>query len=149
MMLDQFGESEGVHQLDVIIAKATGETIPVYDGPGPALVFDRPSAFSEVKLAPEPQCRCGHTELQHRIDKTCGKVPCLCIRFEVPEPQWTCDGCGQKCGPKDSVSFGTVHYCWECRERGVPYGEGKPRVPKEEPEFPVYYDTQGNEHAEL
>ena len=81
MMLDQFGESEGVYQLDVIIAKATGETIPVYDGPGPALVFDSPSAFIEVKLAPEPQCRCGHTELEHRIDKTCGKVPCLCIRF--------------------------------------------------------------------
>ena len=57
MMLDQFGESEGVHQLNVIIAKATGETIPVYDGPGPALVFDSPSAFIEVKLAPEPQCR--------------------------------------------------------------------------------------------
>ena len=42
----------------------------------------RPSAFGVFRLPPEPVCGCGHTKLEHRIDKTCGQVPCLCIRFE-------------------------------------------------------------------
>ena len=68
-----------------VLAKAKDESIPTNDDLYfPRFVVNRPSAFAAVKLAPEPQCYCGHTKLEHRIDKTCGKVPCLCIRFEIP-----------------------------------------------------------------
>ena len=40
----------------------------------------RPSASRYFELGPEPLCQCGHTELEHRLDKTCGK--CLCTKWE-------------------------------------------------------------------
>ena len=43
----------------------------------------RPKAFTYVRLAPAPVCVCGHTKLEHRIDRTCGK--CLCIQWLVDE----------------------------------------------------------------
>ena len=41
-----------------------------------------PKHFRYVQLAPDPVCKCGHTSLEHRLDKTCRK--CICIRW-LPE----------------------------------------------------------------
>ena len=49
------------------------------------IINRRPNSFRYVSLGPEPLCQCGHTRLEHRLDKTCGK--CLCIRWQEQPTQ--------------------------------------------------------------
>lgn len=49
-------------------------------------IQEHPERFTAITLGPEPRCeRCSHVELDHRLDKTCGK--CVCHRFVKPEAE--------------------------------------------------------------
>ena len=97
-----------------------------------------------------------HVQLEGEITYSTSRQADLSDHYFFDVDARRCDFCGKAtpCGLADAcvkrvdgVNYWR-HHCLDCEDRARAY-EGLPPRDDEPPEFPVYVDSQGNEHAEF